>query len=251
MVKNESSPEPTDTTESEESSKNETYSSVFLASTKNKQLFVKTLKRACVVCKNIEDTVKCTGPCQSFFHKECLANSEKRYHKSEPFIKTKKKNGRSKKHNSKSTHKNGDSDDNDAHILHNTNEEKLFEKNVLAFQSSNNIEQCSSNVIEEDKLQQSIMDDLSMDKNCDVEDQLFQVFDELESVNEDSIQETSEEKIVETSTKSLNMLDEKLSNDDLKYMCSLCRANKTNCFVCGLDIEDPAQKIVCKLCKLN
>jgi len=257
-VKSESSPEPTDATESEASSKNETYTSVFLASTKNKQLFVKTLKRACVVCKNIEDTVKCMGPCQSFFHKECLANSEKRYHKNEPFIKTKKKNSRSKKNSSKSTFKSGDFDAIDANILHNTNEEKcankIHEKNdVLLSQSINSIEQCSINTNKDDKSHQSMSNDLSKDKNCDIttEDEIIQGLMELESMNEDSVRETSEDKIIETSIKSLNMTDEKGSKDDLKYMCSLCKANKTNCFVCGLDIEDPGQKIVCKLCELK
>lgn len=170
-----------------------------------------------------------------------MANSEKRYHKTEP-IKTIKKNGRSKRHNLKSAHKNGDSH-NDAHVICNTNEEKCIDKlcktnDDLASQSLNSIEQCSSSTNKNDK-------------NCDVtKNEITQGLIEFEDVNEGSIRETSEETIVETSSiKSLNMTDEKESKHDLKLMCSLCKANKTNCFICGLDIDDPGQKIVCKLCK--
>ncbi|XP_029345149.1 histone-lysine N-methyltransferase NSD2 isoform X5 [Acyrthosiphon pisum] len=253
-VKHESSPEP-DTTESEASSKNETYSSVFLTSSQNKQLFTKTWKRACVVCKNIKDTVKCLGPCQSYFHKECLNKSEERYNKTKsiPMTKTKikKTSGRRKRHYSKITQKNEGSIVDNPQLISNLEEEntaKLFKKdddvksNCLQTLSQT---QCSSYTNEETiSLNQFESDELFKNDNCILTEN-DNTQSELESVNEDSISGTSEEKNV-TPTVPIN-IDEKISLDNLKYMCSLCKAGKTNCFVCGLDIDDPGQKIVCKI----
>jgi len=257
-VKRESSPEP-DTTESEASSKNETYNSVFITSTTNKQLFAKSWKRACVVCKNFKNTVKCMGPCQSYFHKECLNKSEERYHKtkSTPMtkLKTKKSSGRRKKHNSKITHKNEGADT--PQLINNIKEVNTatlckkedddIKSNCLMTLSQT---QCSGYTNEETiSPNQLESDSLFTNDSCIVtENENTQ--SELESVNEDSIQGTSEEKNVDTSIVPIN-IDEKTPSDNLKYMCSLCKANKSNCFVCGLIIDDSGQKIVCKICKLQ
>lgn len=242
-----------DTTESEassKSSKSDTYNLIFLATTKNKQLFVKTLKRACVVCKNFEDTVKCTGLCQSYFHKECLAKSEDRYNKDEPIIKVKKTPCRSKKH-STFAHKNGHVSDPLINIKE-ENADELYEK-YDKFKSLNNtkslsIEQCLSHSNEEDKLPDILVsNDLSKKKiSITIDDESTQQLSELDYVDRDLIQETPEDTIIETSIKPTTTED-----NELKYMCSLCKANKTNCFECGLDIEDSTQKIACKLCKLK
>lgn len=251
-VKNESSPEPMDTTESEASSKSSKCDTICLTNTKNKQLFTKTLKRACVVCKTIEDTVKCMGPCQSYFHKECLANSEERY-KSKPITKTNKTPGRFKKRNSKFKHKNGHNiTNNDSQInTDESNEKDAESKSLNGIKSS--MEQSSSYTNGKDELpDQSISNDLSINNSySNIDDENTQQLSELETANGVLIQETSKEKIIETSIKPLTMNNENISNDDLKYMCSLCKANKTNCFECGLDIEDSTQKIACKLCKLK
>ncbi|XP_022183535.1 probable histone-lysine N-methyltransferase Mes-4 isoform X2 [Myzus persicae] len=250
-IKHESSPEP-DTTESEASSKNETYSSVFLTSSKNKQLFTKTWKRACVVCKNIKDTVKCLGPCQSYFHKECLNKSEERYTKSIPIVtkmKIKKTPGRRKRHYSKITQKNESSVDDNSQLINNVKEEntaKLFIQDDIV--KTNGLRtlsqtQCSSYNNEETiSLNQIESDEPFKNDNCILtENENPQ--SELESMNEDSIQGTTDEKIVTP----IVPIDEKIPLENLKYMCSLCKADKTNCFVCGLIIDDPGQKIACKI----
>lgn len=252
-VKNESSPEPTDTTESEASSKSSKCDTIFLNSTKIKQLFTKTLKRACVVCKAIEDTVKCMGPCQSYFHKECLANSEERYHKSESQPKINKTLGRSKKRHSKFIHKNEHNIDLNGLQMNTTKEntdelvKKDDESKSLNDIKSLSVEQCPSYTNEKDKsLDHSISDDLSINKSyINIDDENTQQLSELESLNGVLVQE----KIVDASIKPITINNENISDDDLKYMCSLCKANKTNCFECGLDIEDSTQKIACKLCK--
>ncbi|XP_015369932.1 PREDICTED: histone-lysine N-methyltransferase, H3 lysine-36 and H4 lysine-20 specific-like [Diuraphis noxia] len=245
-VKYESSPEP-DTTESEASSKNETYSSVFLTSSKNKQLFTKTWKRACVVCKNIKDTVKCLGPCQSYFHRECLNKSEERYNQTKV-----KKTGRRKRQYSKITQKNEDSAADNPQLINNIKEEddtdNFFVKDDEI--KSNGLRslsptQCSSYTNEETKsLNQFESDKLFKNETCLLTAN-ENTQSELESINEDSIREISEEKNV-TPIVPIK-IDEKLPLDNLKYMCSLCKANKTNCFVCGLVIDDSGQKIVCKI----
>lgn len=254
-TKSESSPEP-ETTESEASSKNETYSSVFLASTKNKQLFIKILKRACVVCKNIENTVKCTGSCQSYFHEECLAISEERYRKSEPKIVIKnKKHGRRKRHYSKSTNKKRDSVAN-LQVINDTNEEnidKLYEKDNVTSNSINDLnsllkKQCFDST-DDSKSLDNQTSDLSEDKNCIFNtNEDTQRLNGLEIANKEPISEMSKEKINNSSMKSVN---EKVSKDDSKYLCSLCKADKTYCFACGFDIEDHGEKIMCKMRKLH
>lgn len=260
-TKRESSPEP-DTTESEASSKNETYSSVFLASTKNKQLFVKILKRACVVCKNIENTIKCTGSCQSYFHEDCLSISEERYRKSEPKIVMKsKKHGRRKRNHSKWTHKKRDSIASLQQITYNTNEEnidKLYEKNdTVTFKSINNVnslllKQSFDSTDGNKSLKNPTSDgltDISKDKKCIfTTNEDTKRLNELEIINKEPILEISKEKVINTSMKSGT--NEKISKDDSKFMCSLCKADKTYCFACGLDIEDFGQKIMCKMRKL-
>lgn len=245
-IKSESSPEP-DSTESEASSKNDTYTSVFSTSRKNKQLFVKSLKRACVVCKNVEETVKCMGPCQSYFHKECLAKSEERYFKSEPKNKkVKKSSGRSKRCNSKSTHKNVDASASVPQIVNNVKEEntdKLYENGENL--ESTNIksefnEECLNETNEEnDSHDQPKSDDEKVNT---------QELNELESVVKDSIQKMENKHFDSAIETSLN--SSVVPENDSKYMCSLCKVGKAKCFVCTLDIEDPGQKIVCKLCKL-
>lgn len=256
--KSESSLEP-DTTESESSSKNETYSSVFLASTKNKQLFVKTLLRACVVCKNIENTVKCIGPCQSYFHKECLVKSEERYLKSEQkIVLKKKKSGRRKRHFSKCTNKNRDSIASVSQVINEESTGNLYETDDITLGSINglnclSIEQSSYDTDENKLLENPTSDklsDFSKDKNFSesTENKDTQQLNEFECVNKDPTLEISEDKMINTPMKYSN--NEKMSKYDSKYMCSLCQADKTNCFVCGLEIDDPGQKIMCKMCKL-
>lgn len=262
-VKNESSPEPDTTeseassknTESEASSKNDTYSSVYLASTKNKQIFIKNFKRACVVCKNSDDTVKCIGSCQSYFHKDCLIKSEERY-KSEPEVeKIKKLPGRSKKHFSKYIRKNKNPNVNGEQIEEEINEKKEDNSTLESLNDTKSltIEECVGGSNEDDKSSdQSKSDDLTKVSNCILtENENIQEIIKSESVNENSIQETSDEKLIDIPTKSTNTSNENIFKDDSKYLCSLCKANKTNCFVCGLDIEDAEQKIVCKLSKLK
>lgn len=266
-VKNESSPEP-DTTESETSSKNETYSTVFLASTKNKQLFVKSTKKACVVCKNVTDTMKCSGPCQSYFHKECFNKSEERY--LEPINKIISKG---KKQCLKSTHKKEDSIVSSSTISENISKKK---NNIKSAQDSNflskplnGMNSISENNSKEGNLcDQPKSGDLSNNLNCvlvknentqleHINKDLIKLKDKIENLidlkngNIDLVPEISKEKTVDPSVKTENMAVEKVIKDDKHNMCSLCKANKTNCFLCGLNIEDPGQKIICKLCKLK
>jgi len=255
-VKHESSPEP-DTTESEASSKNETYSSVFLTSSKNKQLFSKTWKRACVVCKNIKDTVKCLGPCQSYFHKECLNKSEERYNKIKSIpvmtkMKIKKTPGRRKRHYSKITEKHEGSIDDNSQLINNIEEENtaklLIQDNVVKSNGLRDLSQtqCSSYTNEETiSLNQVGSDEPFKNDSCILTEN-DNTQSELESINEDSIRGTSEEKNVPQIV-PIN-IDEKIP---LENVCSLCKANKTNCFVCGLVIDDPGQKIACKMCELK
>jgi len=265
-VKNESSPEP-DTTESETSSKNETYSTVFLASTKNKHLFVKSTKKACVVCKNITDTMKCSGPCQSYFHKECFNKSEERY--LEPINKIISKR---KKQCLKSTLKNEDSIVSST-IIENNSQEK---SNVKSAEGDNFLSKPLNgmNSISEDNSKNDNLYDKQ--KSGDISNNLNGILvknenTQLENINKDLIElknekkeliyltnankglvpEISKEKTVDHSVKTENVTVEKVLKDDKLNMCSLCKANKTNCFLCGLNIEDPGQKIVCKLCKLK
>lgn len=247
-VKNESSSEP-DTTESEASSKNETYSTVFLASTKNKQLFVKSAKKACVVCYNIEFTVKCLGPCQSYFHKECLSRSEERYFK--PIVENieNKKNGKRKRYYSKSTNRNEDSNTNVLEIKQETNEEvadqKILKDNPDSLPKSNGIKSICSNQSSDDEFSEK-------QKNSDIPSDTNSILaeNECENVDKDIVPTTSKELSVDSSVISMDIVNEKVSLDDT-LMCSLCKAKKTICFVCGVNIEDSEQKIVCKLCKSN
>lgn len=257
-VKRESSQEP-DTTESETSSKNETYSSVFVTTSKNKQLFAKTWKRACVVCKDIKNTIKCLGPCQSYFHIECLDKSEERYHQTKsisPMIKIKSKktsgSGRRKRNYSKILQKNEDSISDIPQLIDN-----IKEKNTIKLSKEGNEiklnclsdTQCSGYINEETMSPNELdSDNLFKNDSCILNDN-ENTQSELESVNEDSIQETSEEKNIDVPIVSIN-IDEKIPLDNLKYMCSLCKANKTYCFLCGLVIDDSGQMIVCKICKL-
>lgn len=256
-TKRESSLEP-DTTESEASSKNETYSSVFIASTKNKQLFVKILKRACVVCKSTENTVKCTGSCQSYFHEECLTISEERYRKSVPksVIKN-KKHGRRKRHYSKCSIKKRDSVAN-LQVINNSNEEnidQLYEKDDVTSKSINDLnlllkKQCFDRTDKSKSLENPTSDglsDLSKDKNCIfITNDDTQQLNKLDTLNKE-FPEISKEKIINSSMKSVN---EKVSKDDSKFICSLCKADKVYCFACGFNIEDHGQKIMCKMRKL-
>lgn len=246
-VKCESSPEP-DTTESEASSKNDLYNnSFFTASKKNKQLFVKILKRACVVCKNYDDTIKCMGPCQSYFHKKCLSKSEERYHKSEPMIKLKKTGKRTKKHYSKSKKLKNLNSSNPKMIESNSG--KLSENDdSLVPVSVSTINSDFDGTIEEDKLHnQPKSDDLSTNiKYIPPEDDNIQQISKLEKVTKESIKKISDKKIVDTLIKSTNEFE-----NESKNICNLCEANKINCFLCGLHIEDTEQKVVCKLSKLN
>ncbi|VVC34673.1 Zinc finger, PHD-type,Zinc finger, RING-type,PWWP domain,Zinc finger, RING/FYVE/PHD-type,Zinc [Cinara cedri] len=117
------------------------------ASKINKQLyFVKIFERACVVCKQFNETIKCTGSCQKYFHKECFVISN---------------------------------------------------------------QECNKKM-------------------------------KLKNVKKDSVQRTS---IFNIEIKSTNELLKKES----KNICSSCKANKTDCFICGLLIDDTQQKLVCKL----
>lgn len=54
-----------------------------------------------MVCKNYDDTIKCMGECQSYFHKGCLAKSEESYLKREPLIENKQNVGNQIKRNKK------------------------------------------------------------------------------------------------------------------------------------------------------
>ncbi|XP_025406749.1 uncharacterized protein LOC112680773 isoform X2 [Sipha flava] len=249
--KSESSPEP-DTAESEVSSKNETFSSIYVASTKNKQLFIKTLKRACVVCKNIEDTIKCMGPCQSYFHKECLDKSEERYHKSEPKIKIKnKKYGRSKRQYTKSSVKNRNSVTCVPQLTKNINDtdiDELNEKDNTVTKSLNGLKSLPN---EQGDLGEEIKVHDLLELNKTEKDSKIIIgnvheieLNEIENLSKESIEENSDPPIISTDS---SVSKEKLSKPDLQYLCSLCRVDKTYCYICGLDIEDSGQRIACKI----
>lgn len=258
IVKNESSPEP-DITESKLCSKSETYSTVFIASTKNKQLFVKNFKRTCVVCKSSEDTQKCRGPCQSYFHKDCLAKSEERYYKQEPIIC--KKGPKRKRQCSKSTRKTEDSIDDISqteHDIHKENTDQVYINDNLISKSPIKIKTLSEEQtvddsnIEDESHDQTNSNSLSHNTNSIfVKNENTQELSELENSSKDLVSKTFEDTVTDSSVRSINVRNDKLSVDDIKHMCSLCKADKTNCFVCGLAIKDPEQKVVCKLGKLK
>lgn len=196
------------------------------------------------------------GSCQSYFHKECLARSEERY-KSEAKILNKKNLGRSKKHLSKSVPKNVGTVADIQPVVDNMNEEnadKLLDKNSesksLDSIESSSKEQCLSPNNEEYKCNIDSKSDEVFINETNTVNESTEVLNELVSVNEELIQEPSEEKnTISTKPTDLSLLDEKVAKDDSKLMCSLCRANKSYCFACGLEIEEVGQKIDCKLCK--
>lgn len=194
------------------------------------------------------------GPCQSYFHEECLDKSEERYHKSEPKIKIKGRKGR-KRRCSKTTPKKKDSSS-VLEILKNDNKnnDKLheYDDNI----KSSTVEQCSDHVNEENKLHDESRPLSENINGIYTDNDNTSGLSELENVNKDSIQDTNicsvEEKNVNNLIKSQNIsvINEKTSKGDLKYICSLCKADKINCFSCSLEIDDPGQKIICKICKL-
>lgn len=94
-------------------------------------------------------------------------------------------------------------------------------------------------------------DGLSNNLNCILVENENNGLISLQNANNGSVTEMSKKEIVDPSVKNENMTVEKVFKDDKHNMCSLCKANKTHCYVCGLNIEDPEQKIVCKLCKLK
>lgn len=254
IVKNESSPEP-DTTESKECSKSETYSTVFLASTKNKELFVKNVKRACVVCKNMEDTFKCMGPCQSYFHKNCLVKSEERYYKQEP-IKNKRGGPKRKRQLSCKTEDSIDNIPQTEHDIQKENTDQVYINDNLISKSSIEMKSSEEQIVDDSNIEdesndQTESNSLSDDTNSIyVKNENTLVLSELENSSKDLVSKTSEDTVT-TSVKSINVRNDKLSIYDIKHMCSLCKADKTYCFVCGLAIKDPEQKVVCKLGKLK
>lgn len=196
------------------------------------------------------------GPCQSYFHQECLAKSEKRYYKSEPLIKLKRTtNKRTKRHYSKS--KKAKNLNTRVSTIIESNPDKLCNKDdsLASVIMVSNMKSCSDDPKEEDKLQNQLTsNDLSANINCiPSENDNVQLFNELENANEDSVQEIPKEKVVDIPNKCIDISsnNEQVFKSESKNICSLCKANKTNCFVCGLDIEDPKQKLVCKLCKFN
>lgn len=193
------------------------------------------------------------GSCQSFFHKECFAKSEERYHKNDPMIKFKKMTGkRTKRHYSKSRkHKNL-----------NLNVSTIIESISVklcnpddGFVTVSNVKSPLDDTIKEDTLHdQPKSDDLSINIKCiSSENDNIQQFNELENVNEDSIHELPGKKIVDmpNTSNSILLTNEQVFTSESKNICSLCEANRTICFVCGLDIVDSEQKLVCKLCKFN
>lgn len=165
-----------------------------------------------------------------------------------------KKPGRRKRHYSKITQKNEDSAADNPQLINSIKEEdtdKFFEKDKEI--KSNGLRTlsptpCSSYTNEETKSLNQFESAKIKNDPCILTDN-ENTQSELESVNEYSIWGTSEEKNV-TQIVPIN-IDEKLPLENSKYMCSLCKADKTNCFVCGLVIDDSGQKIVCKICKLK
>lgn len=118
----------------------------------------------------------------------------------------------------------------------------------------NNIKSSLDDTNKEDKLHdQPKSDDLSINIKSISSENDNQQFSELENVNEDSIQEIPGKEVVDIPNKSNSILliNEQVFISESKNMCSLCEANRTICFVCGLDIVDSEQKLVCKLCKFN
>ncbi|XP_050438298.1 histone-lysine N-methyltransferase NSD2-like isoform X2 [Adelges cooleyi] len=211
-VENEHSPEPT---KSVATSKTESYSSVYISSQENKELFVKTLKKACVVCENFKNTIRCTGLCQDYFHKECLAKSENRYN----FLKQ-SMNANNKKNqelNEKVHNKNNTNDNfNDMTI---TKGECSNIKAENGFNQQGNVQQ----------------------------------FKDLDSPTEDSTSKSSTEKIEKYLIKPKNKLTNSVKTIkpiDLEHMCSLCKANKIYCFICGLNVDKDSEQQKCVTCKL-
>jgi len=166
-----------------------------------------------------------------------------------------KKPGRRKRHYSKITQQNEGSAGDNPQLLNDIKEDDtdtfFLKENEIKSNGLRTLSptQCSSSTNEETKsLNQHESDKLFKNDTCILtENENTQ--SELVSVSEDSIRGTSEEKNV-TPIVPTN-IDEKLPLDNLKYMCSLCKADKTNCFVCGLVIDDSGQKIVCKICKFK
>lgn len=256
FVKNESSPEP-DITESKECSKSETYSTVFLASTQNKELFVKNVKRACVVCKSItKPTQKCLGPCQNYFHEECFAKSEERYYKQDPIIY--KKVSKRKRQYSKSTRKTEDSIDDIAQIEHDIHKENtdqvyindnLISKSSIEMKILSEEQTVDDSNIEDESHYQTDSNSLSDNTNSIfVKQENTQELSKLENSSKDLVSKTFEDTVTDFSVRSINVRDDELS---IQHMCSLCKADKTYCFVCELAIKDREQKVVCKLGKLK
>lgn len=194
------------------------------------------------------------GPCQSYFHKECLDKSEERYHKSEPKIKKKnrKPHGRPRKHYNKSSLKSCNSVTNVPQItsdINNPNKNELHEKVDDIVAKSFNGLMTLPNI--QGELNKGIDDQLEPDKikkeNITIENVNNPGLIELENMAKDSIEENIGDTAIASTDSSVSK--EKLSKVNLKYLCSLCKADKTICFVCGLDIEDSGQKITCKICK--
>lgn len=164
-----------------------------------------------------------------------------------------KKPGRRKRHYSKITQKHEDSAADNPQLINSIKEEdtdKFFEKeNEINGLRTLSPTPCSSYTNEETKLLNQFESDKLFKNDPCILTENENTQSEVESANEDSIRGTSEEKNV-TQIVPIN-IDEKLPLDNLKYMCSLCKADKTNCFVCGLVIDDSGQKIACKICKLK
>lgn len=208
-VLHKSSPESPGQLQSKASSKNKTYSLVYSSNIKSSELFIKTSKRVCVVCEKIDSTVKCKGPCQSFFHKECLNKSEERYHKKTlSCCKTNKTKTTKKKKG------------NIPQIINSIKDEKT--------------DKLTKNG---DKVKTKSLksDDIFKNNSCILTD----IANSQNKFKNVKLHGKSEEKNVDTSIVPIN----------IKYMCSQCKADKTNCFVCGLIIEDTSQMISCKICK--
>ncbi|XP_050428215.1 histone-lysine N-methyltransferase NSD2-like isoform X2 [Adelges cooleyi] len=257
LIEKESSSEP-ETTESETSSRNDNYSSVFLANQTNRELFVKTLKKACIVCENYQNTIRCTGTCQNYFHKECFAKSgEKSSCQNQPTkaIKKPKYSVRSKRRRSKSLKnkpKYTNSTLNNETIGQELAEEINDDINNVN-DNSNCIDSTSETVSLSIKDGSSSSDQSKSDKLTEIVEQVnIQQPDSSESAYEETVFKTSEEKIEKMFNKpkkmSINGI-KPVKHIDSEYMCNLCKANKVNCFSCGLNIDkDSEQKFfTCKL----
>ncbi|XP_050534604.1 histone-lysine N-methyltransferase NSD3 isoform X3 [Daktulosphaira vitifoliae] len=230
--KSESSPEP-DTTESETSSKNETYSSVFLASQKNKQLFVKIPKKACVICEKFENTLICSGTCQNYFHKECLDKSRDKHNSSDQSILEAKHQARQATRSKRQYSKINRNDN----IVNSNGLETVIEDKNLNIED--NVDESLNNQLipDENKNNDNLDNDQSIEdkKNKNVNDKL--VIKTTDNLNNESF----------------NKLEAKSENGfltgDLDYMCNLCRNKRINCFSCGLCIDKNSDKkyFTCKL----